>query len=972
MTDVRCLIKYSPETIEVTNNLRRRLDIWRKATDGIGRFKVELLGDWAGDFLADDPIQIRFDDLIVFEGYLDKGLPIAEGDVYRQNYEIVGRDYGQDLMNKEVNKTGEWMYKTQYADLIIADMLTKASSEITFTPSGDHKYGTAETIPEISYTDLGDEALIEAFRKIFEQIDYDFYVDENKVLIIFPIGSINSGIILVNVPDSPNNNLLGPLKKTEFDSYDLINYVVAKVKKNDDGWSDGNAADFVKEAYNIVTNDFIDKVKGTSAIKCVKGAGADLKLGLEFPKYNYPYLPFDLVQEDTVRFGLKLISEYSGPDRITNRGYPKLILEDTEGHQIAYRFYDEYAGLTEGVWRQITVPMGNAVNIVDFKQMGYGIIKWHNDATFEWQCYTEFDPDLFNWRIAGVYWVIDSGKYPNEYIASMSLDNVTIPFPMVSYKQDGGSEGSYKVRKRSFTPNNIRTQAELESFAQAKVDKMKDPLYALSAVAVGTAGIIGGVFKWIPGFMVTVNSPGEGINYEEYRISEAHYIILEESQQGHNFIVEAELVPKELSISGSRLGQVKDPDIALLRELSDRISYFEKSEDIHRDYLPPMPADAASKIKVGDFSNLADTAVAWTRHYEAENSSYDAEWVEVDDAMASKGKALKLASAALNKEILFLDGPLGVIGELYFLVRLKVSDKTKAANLIVNVYDKDGEEMLGTATFSPANFPANNKYHHLAIRAEVPADQQNIQFMLRVSKSDDFDLYCDYGGIVPADLPLGYADVTLSEHLGTDVSGHAGTDTDAHGGTDTDSHNGSSAAGSPGSSVVANVAASGTSTPVNDSTWTTLVSLNVPDVNHEALFIFASAMIVTAPGINYSICGRIYDETADVYYPIDSSTSVQETYYMPDLASISAIFFFALPKNLKNHTLKFQIKHGIGSTKSFFGRVTYWGHAPHTHTMTNPSDHTITQPSDHVVTNPEDHTVIQPEDHTTESIAHEH
>ena len=44
MTNVRCLIKYSPDTIEVTARLKDRIEVWRKATDGSGRFKALLLG----------------------------------------------------------------------------------------------------------------------------------------------------------------------------------------------------------------------------------------------------------------------------------------------------------------------------------------------------------------------------------------------------------------------------------------------------------------------------------------------------------------------------------------------------------------------------------------------------------------------------------------------------------------------------------------------------------------------------------------------------------------------------------------------------------------------------------------------------------------------------------------------------------------------------------------------------------------
>jgi len=136
----------------------------------------------------------------------------------------------------------------------------------------------------------------------------------------------------------------------------------------------------------------------------------------------------------------------------------------------------------------------------------------------------------------------------------------------------------------------------------------------------------------------------------------------------------------------------------------------------------------------------------------------------------------------------------------------------------------------------------------------------------------------------------------------------------------------------PTDEVVATAdAASGTSVTVPDQTWTTLLSYTVPNVDHEVLFCFASAMITDSPGVAYPICGRLYNETDNIYYPVNSSTSVQETYYMPNLASMSAVFFFTIPKNVKNKVLKFQIWHNIGSSKAFFGRATFWGHSPHAH-----------------------------------------
>ena len=987
MTAVRCLIKYSPDIIEVTNYVTERLDMWRTATDATGRFKAKLVGDWVGSFDPTDPIQIRLDDVIFFEGYIDKGSPLAEGDAYQQYYEVIGRDYSQDLLNKQVVKSGDWMYPKQRADDIIDDMLDKASSEVLFTPDSVHAYqGTV--IPEIIYTDRGDETLMEAFRKIFEYIDYDFYVDDGKTLNIFPIGSIDSGMTLSNISGSSSNNLLS-LKKNEFDTYDLKNYIIAKTDKNDDGWTDGNAEDFVKLTGNSISDDYVEKVKGIGAIKCAKGSEDDLKIGLTFPLYNYDYLPFDLAQEEVVRFNVRSSMSIDHVMKF------HLLLEDDGGHTIVWA----NSPLRREVWDQITTPMGTAVWIVDYKQMGYGALKWHSPAENQWQCHSDYPKGSFTWRITKMTWYVDKDAWSNEYVTDFYLDNLLLPFDMLSVAQDTISQGSYGVRDHSVLARNVRTQSELDELADNTLLKLKDPLYSLHVKALGSAGIVGGANKWIPGHMVTVNSPEDGISNEEYRMSNIHYIIDDALPDGHDFIVEADIVPKELSISGRRLAGVISSDVALLREISDRVRYFEKQEALHYDYIPPLPHDAASKILVGDFGNLSDTNVAWTRHYEAEDCEKDGEWTVETDEKASGGKVLQMSDLGIGKRIYFVDGPLGVIGELYFIVRMKVSDKTKSGNIMISLYDNEVEDLLGSVEIHPSMFPANDKFHHFALRAEVDADQQNIQFRLIVTKGDDFTITCDYGAIVPANLPIGYSDVTTSDHIGTDVSAHGGTDTDAHsdtdtdahadtdtdahGGTDTDAHTGSDAAIQVGLTV-AGAYSSQTSNSITFNTWEELTSFEVPDADHQCYYVNV-CYAYAGSGAGVDFVRAQYTSGSTYYYPFESGIITRNSAGGTKVGRV----FITIPKNVKGQTLQIYMKRGLPAGDVLvYVDVSAWGHSHHDHTMTNPSNHSVTQPSNHSVTQPsnhsvtqpsnhsvtqpDNHSITQPDDHTTEGEGHEH
>ena len=932
MTNVRCLIKYSPDTIEVTSRLKDRIEVWRKATDGSGRFKALLLGSWVNQFDPDDPIQIRFDDIIVFEGYIDRGLPLAEGNVYNQFYALVGRDYGQDLLNKQVNKTGTLgVYTVQYADLIIDDMLYEANSEIIFTPSTDHKYGTVDTIPQIPYTDKGDEFLIEAFRKIFEQIDYDFYVDENKTLHIFPIGSVDSGIVLKCVAGASDNNLLN-LQKTEFDSYDIKNYIVARANKIDDGWTEFNYEDYTCAVGNTLSNgtDFVNK--GLASIKCALGTGADCRIILSFPKFNYDYLPFDLLGEDVLKIAYRMTGMTGANGKFL------IMLEDDAGNKIVWR-----EDLKEkDLWHLLSVPMGKDVtkNIIGYNDL---ISTWHTEKTNCW--HYESGYSTFSWKIKKITFM----NYGTSYYIPTTLwiDGLSLPFIMVSYKQNAESQGLYKVRHYTIQAKNVRTQKELDTLATSELAKLMSPLYSLRVTALGSAGIIGGAFKWIPGYMVTVNSPEDGISNQQYRISEAHYVVSEVGQSGHDFIVEADLVPKQLSISGSRLSGVQDPKVALLRGLSDRIAALEGIESIYTDYLPPLPRDAAEKINVGDFGNLSDTAVAFTRQWEAEDAEADAIWAVVDDAAAHGGKARAATGLGNGEKIKILDGPLGNVGEFYAIMRVKTNFLDAWKTVELRITNKDSPyDVLNSIEIKGSNFPTTNKYHAFAMRVEIPQDKQNLEIAVLYWGSPDRTVHCDYVALVPADVPLGYADVTINSETQNTSAQDATQNSSANDATQNSTandatQNSSANDATQNTSAVAStgsVVSTGAGTNVGEvdigTGWTDIFNFTAPNVDEELY-------LVTIELDHFRATTTATDGVIDVRLTIDGvnypyANGIRKWVYLSTTsATIPITYFFTIPKNIKNVIIYVQAKATVAS-KSLY-QYDSWGHKPHTHALVNPS-----------------------------------
>lgn len=942
MTSVRGLIRYSPNIIEVTNKIVERVDVWRRATDGSGRFRLKLYGDYVGQFSGSDPVQIRFDDRIVFEGWIGQGKPIALDNTHQQFYEIVGRDYSEDFFNKQLTKTGSWMLPKMYADDMIEHMLTGSFSEISFTAAGDHKYGTADTIGQIAYTDQGDEYLIEALRKIFEKVDYDFYVDEDKALQIFPIGSTGSGITLTNLANSASNNLLN-LEKTEFDTYDLRNYIIARTDRIDDGWTDGNSSDFVGTGSNVLSDDYTEKEKGIGSIKCNTGSTANVKIGLEFPKHKYDYLPFNEVQEETVRFNIRYAATQSDNVLV------QLILEDDGGRQIQYMQKD----FEKDLWYQMTAPMGTRVKIIDYLDTS-GI--WRRMGQHQWQNYNDYSGD-FTWKITKITWLVEHNySYHNtsycSYVTDFWLDNLSLPFGMLAVSQDATSQAAYGVRDYSIMAGNVRTQNELDELASGSLLKMKNPLYSLRVTALGSAGIVGGEFKWIPGFMVTVHSPGDDILNEEFRISEVHCIVTDDYIKGHDFIVEADLVPKALTISGRRLSGIPTPEIALLRELSDRVGYFEKKETIYKDYIPSLPSDAAERISVGDFSTLAESNVAWTRLYEAEKATLNARWTTGSDVQASGMESVSAKyftlfdppddTAGAGEPITFVSGSLGVVGESIILAALKVSHKDASKMVEIRVYDNSGSAELASLDLNGTHFPTANVYHIFGMRVVLPANKQNLEISVRFWASvDTRSVWCDYLGIVPPNTPLGYTDVTIGEtNPGAEDSSEetGGTGDSNETGGDPDPTDPGTTAAVRGAGTVVGGGSTwmpGSAVAVSASTWTILCSDTIPSINHEVLFVNSTVQRETNASL---VDGLIRLSGSGKYYPISGGLRI----YMSGHTNVKprASTLVTIPKNMSGSQV--YLEFFTPNNDDYKGGIEYWGHDQHTHTISGDThEHTL-------------------------------
>lgn len=334
----------------------KRIEIWRRATQGIGSIQIRLEntgGIYNGVFQGDALIIINLDGHLFFKGYLDHIRPEA-----RENSELkmgeemflTGRDVGQDLLNRFVDK----LYWPQKADDIIADLITTSGTEVTFKSPSE--------APQIFFDSRG-AFLLSSFCDILELIDYDGFVDVNKEWNMFPIGSRDSGITLKMVAEASDNNIIEFLEHTEKDTTDLKNYIVIFGDHVKDSWTEANADGWSVWVSGNIISDHMGQgitpapIAGIASIKAEKGTGTIAGCELTFPRYNHDFLDFSKIPSDVLSFQ---IYQKKAQGALGTAAYVEIRLRDTSGNVISFnpgspQKYDQ--------WAQISAPIGYEVMI---------------------------------------------------------------------------------------------------------------------------------------------------------------------------------------------------------------------------------------------------------------------------------------------------------------------------------------------------------------------------------------------------------------------------------------------------------------------------------------------------------------------------------------------------------------------------------------------------------------------------------
>jgi len=533
----------------------KRIEVWRKATEGIGRFSILLHNpdNALGYFSVDSDVNITVDNAVLMKGYVRRVQPILthkEDVAVCEELEISGNDYGDNLLTWVY-----YFYGYDYPQMILSKFLENTELMCIFNG----------TPPKIFYDSKGFPTLLDMIREIAELIDYDFFVDNNKVLWMFPHdGSSNhpsSGITLKMVKGDTTNNIIKLVQYIKEDAYERRNVVVVRGPTVEDSWTEFNASDWEPGASGVTITDYVGESPttpraGAAALKITRGTNSPPVAKLVFPKYWLWYLDFSTCpQKVLMTFAVYNYRSQTSGTKVS--GHWKVTLTDTDNNKISY-FSGYYSPLN--TWVDASVPLGSTVEIAPgpFELGHIRYDKW----------YYELGYSSFNWKVKEI--MITGSGYADYTL----IDALTLPIEIWAVSDQSGGGRKYIL---SLTKREITTQKELQGYADMIANKRKNPLESLTLWAAGDVGLIGGEWKWLPGYRVNVNIPLLNINNKEYRFMEVHNVIDRlQPEMGWIHRVECSLIPATVSVDTLRWSYVAKGEIAFIRALRDSIRAKEK------------------------------------------------------------------------------------------------------------------------------------------------------------------------------------------------------------------------------------------------------------------------------------------------------------------------------------------------------------------------------------------------------------
>lgn len=524
-------------TVEIPDGTSRakliRADIWvRPISEGLSSFLILFNnqdGSYNATFSPQNTCDIQADSITLLKGYLD----LPESQVYDREsifthfLRVSGRGYGQDLNNLYLTKTYD--YGTLLDDLI-DDALDTAYTGYPDPPGRDVTYTTGGAGPALPG---GYEAkrtyLLELIKDLCERENFDAYVANDKALQIVDLSSPpSSGITLKSVAGASDNNILAfkPIEMSRADGGRIYNYIEVLGPKVQDGYTDGTAGDWDAD-YATLTNETTTKHEGKSSIKAEATGTAEMYVYLDFSSGLYSKT---LNYLDWSRYEAESMSWWTRTSSVGSFNcHCRVRLKDTNNQEI--ECFNN--ALTPDTWYLLGAYVGP----------GQIILPASSNIDGQWQYIGA--SSSFNWLLKEVgFWSVDAGISMDERQTLLIIDDLWLPEDMISIKENAASQVTYRKRMLSINKQYIKYQLELDDYASKILGVTKDPVRKISLQAKGSAGIIGGVNKWLPCNTVTLNIPALGIASETWRMGSIHHAIqpYEDLGGGWDWITDVELV----------------------------------------------------------------------------------------------------------------------------------------------------------------------------------------------------------------------------------------------------------------------------------------------------------------------------------------------------------------------------------------------------------------------------------------------
>jgi hypothetical protein len=475
--------------INETSREARRIDIFRESLAGIGRFEVQLENQdniYGGEFAPQDPVELKINNTSMMKGYVDDILPNVKDPaaVYRNLMRVLGRDYGQDLVNL--------FHTKKYLDTEVVDIIADALYQ---PPIYESELGAtwSENFPDISY-EFKRQYLLDGFCDIAKLVDADFYVrDEDKLIKFFLLSAApNSNVTLKSVAGAADNNILSIDEIGEQVGFDIRNYIQIEAGDTDDHWTEGNASDFTGSNCTVANETTPTLfVRGKTSVRSTRtNTGAGLTY-LQFPKYNHDTIDLSEVAQTDCTAWVRYHPNGSGFSR-----YCRMYAKDDAGNEIINQ--DSWTGLDSDKWDKIDFKMGNEVDIVDSGSLGWIYL---TGSTFSWNL-TRLGVRHTPAAVGDIFW-----------LDGLKLGGITA----TAIADEGTPWGGHRKRMIPITRTDIKSQLQLDALAVSELAYRKDPTQKLKTTAIFQPNC-----KYA-GQTVVVNAPSSGINNVTYRILGLHH-----------------------------------------------------------------------------------------------------------------------------------------------------------------------------------------------------------------------------------------------------------------------------------------------------------------------------------------------------------------------------------------------------------------------------------------------------------------